>query len=109
MELKAALIAAFQAASAEKPKPVDIAGFPRFYVRPLTVGEVDEQKSSKDEWVTSHTLTAGVAMVICDEDGKLLFSSNNKEEMDLIFKQSWPRMRKILDAMNEDEGLVAGN
>ena len=107
MSLKEELVAAFKAAAAEPPKPVNIDGFPTFYVRPVTVGEVDEQNAKKDDWVDAHRLTVGTASVICDADGNLLFDPSNREEMDLIFKQSWPRMQKILEAMNV--GDVSGN
>lgn len=108
MTLKEELVAAFEAAAKEPPKAVTIKGFPTFYVRPLSIGEVDEQNANKDEWIKTHQLTAGAAMVICDAEGVLLFDPSNADEMRLIFKQSWPRMQQILAAMNEGEA-ASGN
>lgn len=103
MSLKEELLAAFRTAAAAPPKPVDIDGFPTFYVRAATIGEVDERNASQDDWAQAHKLTVGSAAVICDADGTLLFDPTNREEMDLIFKQSWPTMQKILAAISDGE------
>ncbi len=112
MSLKEELLAAVAAAAAEKPKAVNIKGFPTFYVRGRSVGEVDEQKISDDEWIKAHSLTATAAMVICDEDGTLLFDPSIKEDLDFIksfFKLPWNKMQKVLQAANDDLEIKEGN
>lgn len=109
MSLKDEFIAAIRAANAQDIKPVTIKGFPQFYVRPSSIGEVDERRKEQDEWSAAHTLTMISAYVVCDADGKLLFNLEDQTDVEFmkndLFKSSFPRMQKILKAMNilEDE------
>lgn len=113
MTLKEELLAAVDAAAARKPVPVSIKGFPKFWVRDRSVGEVDEQKLNDDKWIKDHTLTAAAALVICDEQGNLLFDPENAKDRELMKKfagLSWGRVaQKIVQAAQEDKELDAGN
>jgi hypothetical protein len=112
MSLKEELLAAVAVAAAEKPKAVTIKGFPTFYVRGRSVGEVDEQKANEDEWVKAHSLTATAAMVLCDADGTMLFDPTNADDLIAIkqfFNLPFSRVQKILQTVNDDPEVPAGN
>lgn len=113
MNLKQEMLAAITAAASEKPKAVTIKGFPTFYVRGRTVGEVDDQKLSGNEWIKDHTLTAAAALVICDAEGELMFNPDDPADMEsirkLFHKLPWSVVQKIIQASTEDSELVAGN
>lgn len=114
MSLKEELLAAVDAAAAKKKLvPVVIKGFPKFYVRGRSVGEVDEQKLNDDTWIKDHTLTAAAALVICNEAGELLFDPEDKKDRELMKKFAglpWANVaQKIVEAASSDKELDAGN
>jgi hypothetical protein len=113
MSLKEELLAAIKAAAAVVPKAVDLGpGFPTVYVRPRTVGEVDEQKAGDDAWIQSHALTASSAIVICDESGTLLFDPSVPEDLAAIKTFTalpWEITQKILKASRATQESEGGN
>lgn len=114
MNLREELLAAVDAAAAEKNvRVVLIKGFPKFWVRDRSVGEVDEQKLNDDDWIKEHTLSAAASLVICDADGVLLFDPTNEKDRELMkrfAKLPWGRIaQKIVAAAQNDEELDAGN
>ncbi len=113
MTLKQELLAAVDAAAAVRPKLVTIKGFPKFYVRGRSVGEVDVQKLNDNDWIKNHTLTAAAALVICDEEGTLLFDADDPADIELMKKFEalpWAGIaQKIVEAANSDVELEKGN
>lgn len=113
MTLKEELLAAIDAAAAEKPREVKIKGFPTFYVRGRSVGEVDEQKLNDIPWIKDHTLSSAAALVICDADGQLLFDPKSETDLELMKrfeKLPWASVaQKIVEAANSDRELAEGN
>lgn len=103
---RAALIAAMTAtaAGAAAPRPVDVPGWPRVYVRVLTVAEVDENTESDNASTDKRRLARGAARVMCDEAGVRLFDANNDADVTLISSQPWPLLQAVVAKANAANG-----
>jgi hypothetical protein len=97
-----ALIAAMQATAAEKPRAVTIKGWGTLFVRPLTTAEVEEGQTQDAASTDKRSLARGAARLICDESGERLFDPANKADVELLAKQPWQRLRRLLEASDED-------
>lgn len=65
------LLAAMAATAAMLPEPVDVAGWGTVYIKRLSVGDVTSIASDPDPMTDTHA--KGVARILCDETGALLF------------------------------------
>lgn len=110
-----ALIAAMRNTAAEKPRSVTIKGWGTLFVRPLTTAEVEnapEQPSGEDGKPTAkRSLAIGAARLICDENGERVFDPSSADDVELLAKQPFARLRKVLEAADEDvkEAADPGN
>jgi hypothetical protein len=92
------LIAAMQSTADEKPRPVEVPGWGKVFVRSLTVAEADagdEQQMEQDK-KNRRRLARGAARVLCDEKGNRLFDPENDADVDMLAKQPWKLLRNIL-------------
>lgn len=110
------LITAMQQTANEKPRAVLINGWGTLYVRALTVAEVDAQANEPEKKdadgkiiIDNRRLARGVARVLCDEEGNRIFDPDNTEDVELLAKQPWKRLRKVLAESDIVEGDVAKN
>lgn len=103
---RAALIAAMQttAASAASPRPVDVPGWPRVFVRALTVAEVDVNNEADNTSTDKRRIARGAARVMCDEAGVRLFDANNDADVTLIASQPWPLLQAVVAKANAING-----
>ena len=108
------LITAMQQTANEKPRSVTINGWGTLYVRALTVAEVDaqsnepEKKDANGNIVLDNTrLARGAARILCDEHGNRIFDPDNAEDVALLAKQPWKRLRKVLAESDILEGDTA--
>ena len=91
------LMAAMQQTASVAPKSVDVPGWGVVYVREMTVGEVEEQTEDTAEPKDRQRIARAAARIICDETGKRLFDPANQEHVDLIAKQPWRLLRKVVE------------
>lgn len=100
------LIAAMRttAAAAAAPRPVDVPGWPRVYVRVLTVAEVDENTAADNASTDKRRLARGAARVMCDETGARLFDASNADDVALIASQPWPLLQAVVAKANDVNG-----
>ncbi len=85
-------------------KSVEIEGWGKVYLRPLTVAQIDlQQQEAKREGTDPHRFARAIARMLCDEDGALLFSETSEEDVALIAGQAWDKLRKVLEAEVGDE------
>ena len=99
-----------EATAAEKPRAVTIKGWGTLYVRPLTVAEVEEGQEIDAGSKDKRNLARGAARLICDEDGGRLFDPANAEDVELLARQGWNRLRRVLEAADDDvKAAVEGN
>lgn len=99
--MRDALIAAMQATAAEKPRAVVVPKWGEVFVRSVTVAEIEEQ-SADTAGNDKHKIARGVARVLCDADGKLVFDPTSQADIELIAKQPWKLLRKVLAASDGD-------
>lgn len=99
---RSALIAAMQATAAAPPVAVEVEGWGRVYVRALTVAEMDE--ASEVESSDKNKVARGACRVICDETGHRLFDPKSDADVELIAKQPWSMLRKVLAASDPVSG-----
>lgn len=91
-ELRARIIAT------ANPKPilVDIPEWAGVYVKPMLVGEIESEKQDLDP---TFATARGVAGVLCDENGTLLFDAKNPDDLALINGLQASSLTKINQAM----------
>lgn len=103
-----------QAVVAEAPKEVPVDGWGTVHIRALTVAEVEQQIAdgkvtaaegeggdSPASRMRKQTLARGAARLLCDESGKRLFDPDNAEDVALLASQPWAKLRKLLDASDD--------
>lgn len=107
------LITAMLATASEPPRKVEVEGWGTVYVRALTVAEVEMQNDDLMEKVVINgktveqkvkdpsRLARAAARLLCDENGTRLFDPDSKEDVELLAKQSWKRLRLLLDDPDE--------
>lgn len=93
MSTAAELRARILASANPKPVPVDTPSWGRVWVRVLTCADVDEAKSKPDDKMR---LARGVARVLCDEAGVLLFDPDNETDVADIATLPWSELSGIL-------------
>jgi hypothetical protein len=108
MSLRDELLAAWEAEDAQPLTAVEIKGWPKIYVRSMTVAEVDAQQAVDGGWKKDAKLSIGTATVICDEKGNRLFDPDNEADVKRIGTRSWAKISKALSAAKIDEGTDAG-
>lgn len=102
-----ALIAAMQATAAQAPRPVTVPGWGEVFVRSVTVAEIEAQTEDTEGAKDKHKIARGVARVLCDADGNPILDATNDEHVQLIARQPWPLLRRILAI--SDKGNDPGN
>jgi hypothetical protein len=102
-----ALLAAMKLTAEQKLTAVDVDGWGKVYVRQITVAEVEEQAADTEGQKDKNRIARGVARVLCDEKGDRLLDPANDEDVKLLARQPWPKLREILAAA--EEGKAAGN
>lgn len=108
MSLREDLLAAMQVTAAAKPISIEVAGWGMLYVRQPTVEEVDAASEEVEpEDGKKRRFARGAARIICDADGKLVFDINNASDIDLLAKQPWAMLQKVLAAAGP--GDASGN
>jgi len=91
-----------------KPFPLDIEEWGAVYVKPLLVGELE----GIGEGVDPKLRTArGVARVLCDKHGELIFDPNSTQDLFLINGLRSDSLNKIQEAMEKvnprsDEAVI---
>jgi hypothetical protein len=90
------------AAAAAVPIPVDVPGWGRVYVRSQTVEEADALTKQKAPEGRHLQLAFGAAQILCDETGARLFEAGDMEAVELLAKQPWSALRKVLNAVSLD-------
>lgn len=95
--MKAEFLAALQATAAVKPKAIDVPGWPKVYVRALTVAEVEAQSEDTANKDDKHRIARGAARVMCDADGNRLIDPDNQDEVNLLASQPWSLLRLVLE------------
>lgn len=105
------LIDAMRVTANPKPVPVPaVEGWPKLYVRPPTVEEVDRRANAVDtEKDKKHRFAKGAARVICNSNGVLLFDEDNTEHLELLAAQPWAMLQKVLTMADPDKGITPGN
>jgi NACalpha-BTF3-like transcription factor len=101
------LIAAMRATASAPPKSVTIDGWGVVHVRPPTVAEVDAARQ-QNEPEDDKQFARGACRVICDKDGNRIFDATNAEDVELVAKQPWAMLNKIIAAA-KSEGNDGGN
>jgi hypothetical protein len=99
------LIAAMQATAEQPPRDVTIEGWGTLFVKELTVEQVDLQQQEPDESVDGKDrlrFARGAARLICDEKGELIFDATNKDHLELLAKQPWHRLKKVISVGGEE-------
>lgn len=110
---RAELIAAMEVAAAEKPTAITIKGWGKLYVRAVTVEEVeaqDDEVADANDKPDKQNIVRAAARIICDENGDRIFDPYNKDDLALLGKQSWKRLRQIINAVGDEvKAAEAGN
>jgi hypothetical protein len=92
-----ALIAAMQATASAPPTKCDVDGWGTLYLKPLTVEQCDlQQQETEVEGKDRLRFARGAARLICDEQGKLLFDPENAEDLELLAKQPWAKLKQVI-------------
>lgn len=88
-----------------KPVKVDTPAWGRVWVRVLTCADVDEAKADPGDKLR---IARGVARVLCDADGVLLFDPSNEEDVKSIASLPWADLSGILTQAENGAGAVEG-
>ncbi len=93
MSTAADLRARILASANPKPVPVDTTLWGRVWVRILTCADVEEVKSKPDDKMR---IARGVARVLCDESGVLLFDPGSEDDVAAVASLPWAELNSIL-------------
>jgi hypothetical protein len=97
------LMEAMRKTATASPQAVDVPEWGRVYVREITVAEIDEQTSDIEGGEKDRKRFArAAARIICDEKGNRIFDPANDEHVDLIAKQPWRLLRKVVEMSGGD-------
>lgn len=95
------------ATASPKPVPVNIPEWGDVYVKPLLVGEVESMAEDADPKLKT---ARGIARMLCDAGGDLIFDANAPEDLFAINRlpaSSLNRINTAMEAMNgTTESLV---
>lgn len=104
------LIAAMQATANPQPVPVPVAGWGTLHVKPPTVEEVDAaQDVEEPQDGKKRRFARAAARIICDEQGARVFDPMNAADIDLLAKQPWTMLHKVLNAADAKGTDDSGN
>jgi len=92
-ELRAKILAT----SNPKPMPVDVPEWGGVFVRPLLVGEIEANSADTDPKLN---MARGIARMLCDENGELLFDASNPTDLFAINGLRASTLSKINAAMD---------
>lgn len=98
--MRDALIAAMQATAAQTPVAVEVPKWGTVYVRAITVEEVEAQEADT-EGKDKRRIARGAARVLCDAEGNRIFNPDSEADIDLIARQPWPLLRRVLAAAEQ--------
>jgi hypothetical protein len=93
-ELRAKILAT----ASPKPVPVDVPEWGDVYVRPLLVGEIEAMAQDSDPKLRT---ARGVAKMLCDVNGELLFDPNSAEDLFAINRLRASSLNRIHAAMDK--------
>lgn len=97
------LIAAMKATAGAAPKKFEVEGWGTIYLKPLTVEQCDlQQQESEVEGKDRLRFARGIARLICDEHGALLFDPESAEDLELIAQQPWESLKKLIVKGDEE-------
>ena len=96
-ELRAKILAT----ASPKPVPVNVPEWGDVYVRPLLVGEIEAMSSDADPKLQT---ARGVARMLCDQNGDLLFDPNSAEDLFAINRLRASSLNRIHEAMEVVNG-----
>jgi hypothetical protein len=97
MSLADELRAAMQETARQKPRAIEVAGWPRFYVRQVTVEEIEDQAEDITDPKDKRKIARGAARVICDENGARIYDPANADDVALLASQPWPLLRQAIE------------
>lgn len=112
MSSREELLALMQVTADAKPIPVVTKSWGTLYVKPPTVEEVDESsqedeaKQKEDEAEGKkdrHRFARSAARVICDAEGTRVFDVTNPDDINLLAKQPWGELQKVLAAAKGED------
>lgn len=95
------------------PKPLPIKGIPGWegvYVKPLTVGQIEDQSEIDPKVRTAR----GLARTLCDAEGALIFDPGSPDDLALLNRQGASILKTISEAVErlnvstEDEAKDLG-
>ena len=95
---KAELRARILATANPKPFPLDIEEWGDVYVKPLLVGELEQIGEDVDPKLRT---ARGVARVLCDKNGELIFDPASTEDLFAINGLQSSSLNKIQAAMDQ--------
>lgn len=78
------------------PVSVDVPGWGVVYVRPSTVGEVDEARTQAQD---KNAIARGILRQLCDADGNRLPFTD--EDVQAMAAQPWTQITAIRDAIDK--------
>jgi len=93
-ELRAKILAT----ASPKPVPVNVPEWGDVYVKPLLVGEIEAMSADMDPKLQT---ARGVARMLCNEAGELLFDANSAEDLFAINRLRASSLNRIHAAMDE--------
>jgi hypothetical protein len=101
------MIAVMEQTAAEKPTAITIKGWGVVHVRAITVEEVEEQADDVADKNDKTRIARAAARLLCDEDGKRIFNPENKEDIALLSKQPWNKLRLLISTGDEQVKAAA--
>ena len=93
-ELRAKILAT----ASPKPVRVDVPEWGDVYVKPLLVGEIESMSSDADPKLQA---ARGVARMLCNEAGELLFDASSPDDLFAINRLRASSLSRIHEAMEE--------
>lgn len=93
-ELRAKILAT----ASPKPVPVNVPEWGDVFVRPLLVGEIESMSSDADPKLQT---ARGIARMLCDESGELLFDSTSADDLFAINRLRASSLNLIHQAMEK--------
>lgn len=87
---------------------VEVPKWGTIYVKQPTVEEVDAQSTFKEpEDGKVRRFARAAARIMCDADGTRLFDPTSEEDIQLLAKQPWELLEKVLNAVGATDGKDA--
>lgn len=102
---RADLIAAMEAAA---PKPIEVDA-PEWggkaYIRAVSVADVTAMGNPAEDPDGKYSIAIMLATTMCDENGVRLFDRSNTEDLELIARQPWELITRLMAASKEANGV----